>query len=191
MSTAEPTARGGRPREADRTPTILAANTELLRNVGYDNLRIQDVADAAGVGLATIYRRWETKQALVIEAIERTDCLADLPATDDPRADLRALMRRHAHDLAGKAQMLPGLLCSIRAEPEVAIAVRDNIFDVMHARIRSLVAAVIGADDPDLEARAQLGPAILHYRALVLQDLDDPDAAADAVTELMLRPTAR
>src|ERR1700694_89534 len=59
----------GRPRAEDRTPAILEAAKELMGEVGYDRLRIQDVADRAGAGLATLYRRWPTKQALVAGAI--------------------------------------------------------------------------------------------------------------------------
>jgi hypothetical protein len=59
----------GRPRAADRTPAILEAAKALLGEVGYDRLRIQDVANRAGAGLATLYRRWPTKQALVADAI--------------------------------------------------------------------------------------------------------------------------
>jgi len=59
----------GRPRAADRTPPSSQAAKDLLGEVGYDRLRIQDVADRAGAGLATLYRRWPTKQALIADAI--------------------------------------------------------------------------------------------------------------------------
>ena len=52
----------GRRSEADREPLILEAANELLDEVGYDRIRVQDVADRAHVGIATIYRRWSTKQ---------------------------------------------------------------------------------------------------------------------------------
>jgi len=83
----------GRPRAADRTPAILEAAKDLLSEVGYDRLRIQDVADRAGAGLATLYRRWPTKQALVADAIRYyADGLLS-PIEDDPEADLMALFR--------------------------------------------------------------------------------------------------
>src|SRR5436190_20175807 len=68
----------------------LEATTRLLEELGYDRLRIQDVADRAHVGLATIYRRWATKQALVIASLEHEKLRRTLSETDDPRADLRA-----------------------------------------------------------------------------------------------------
>src|SRR4051794_21306007 len=77
--------RRGRPRAADRDLTILQAATELLEELGYDRLRIQDVADRARVGLATIYRRWPTKQALVIAAMQAGSEARVPPETADPR----------------------------------------------------------------------------------------------------------
>src|SRR5579859_7628960 len=83
----------GRPRAEDRTPAILEAAKELMGEVGYDRLRIQDVADRAGAGLATLYRRWPTKQALVADAIcYHAEALLP-PVLDDPRADLLAVYR--------------------------------------------------------------------------------------------------
>src|SRR4051794_23028772 len=91
----------GRPRAADREPLILDATSELLDEVGYDHLRVQDVAERARVGLATIYRRWATKQELVIAAMCRQKVTVEPPETDDARADLEARLREMASELAG------------------------------------------------------------------------------------------
>ena len=64
-------ARRGRPRSPDRDDAIVNATLELLETVGYDQTRLQDIAQLAGVGLGTIYRRWPTKQNLVIAAIRQ------------------------------------------------------------------------------------------------------------------------
>ena len=40
--------------------------------MGYDHgPPVQDIAHRAGVGLATLYRRWPTKQALLAEALRQ------------------------------------------------------------------------------------------------------------------------
>src|SRR5262245_39351597 len=85
--------RRGRPREADRTDAILQATLALLEEEGYEQLHVQRVAERARVGLATIYRRWPTKQALVAEAVRCKDMADAVPETGDPRADLAAVMR--------------------------------------------------------------------------------------------------
>src|SRR5262249_11158990 len=96
--TPETRSRRGRPLEADRTPAILDAVLELLHSGGYDQRRVQEVAEKAGVGLGTIYRRWPTKQALVIEAMQcgrgSDDKVVD---TGNPRADLVATFTNMAH----------------------------------------------------------------------------------------------
>src|SRR3954451_738674 len=71
LSTLEPprTSRGGRPRDPSRDGVIRAAILRLLADVGYGSLTMDAVAAEAGVGKATIYRRWRTKQDLVVDTI--------------------------------------------------------------------------------------------------------------------------
>src|SRR4028119_1819367 len=61
--------RGGRPRDPSRDGVIRAAIMRLLADVGYGALTMDAVAAEAGVGKATIYRRWRTKQDLVVDTI--------------------------------------------------------------------------------------------------------------------------
>jgi AcrR family transcriptional regulator len=67
---AEPEARRpGRPRSAKAHRAILDAALALLVEQGYHGLSMEAVAARAGVGKTTIYRRWPSKQEIVIEAI--------------------------------------------------------------------------------------------------------------------------
>ena len=74
--------RGGRPRDPSRDGVIRAAILRLLADVGYGALTMDAVAAEAGVGKATIYRRWRTKEELVV------DTVSDLNAAE-------AAARRH------------------------------------------------------------------------------------------------
>jgi len=66
-SSADVTAR---PRvEGDREQEILDATLEVLAEVGYDRLTMDGVAAAARASKATLYRRWNGKVALVIDAL--------------------------------------------------------------------------------------------------------------------------
>src|SRR6185437_9247093 len=60
----------GRARNPHTHQAILNATVELLGEIGYQDLSIERVAARAGVGKATIYRWWNSKSALVIEAME-------------------------------------------------------------------------------------------------------------------------
>src|ERR1035441_8003249 len=59
-----PPGRGGRPRSERAHQAILTAARELLIEEGFAALRLEHVAARAGVGKATIYRRWPSKEAL-------------------------------------------------------------------------------------------------------------------------------
>ena len=61
----------GRPRSEEAHQAILDATLELLVEVGFSALTVEGVAQRAGVGKATIYRRWASKLPLVVEAFGR------------------------------------------------------------------------------------------------------------------------
>src|SRR5918999_3120935 len=86
--------RGGRPRDPSRDGVIRAAILRLLADVGYGALTMDAVASEAGVGKATIYRRWRTKQDLVVDTISDLNrAEATPPDTGSLEGDLRAMMR--------------------------------------------------------------------------------------------------
>ncbi|MGY1814612.1 TetR/AcrR family transcriptional regulator [Blastococcus sp. SYSU D00820] len=85
--------RGGRPRDPSRDGVIRAAILRLLGEVGYGALTMDAVAAEAGVGKATIYRRWRTKQDLVVDTISDMNRAVAVPTdTGTLEGDLRALM---------------------------------------------------------------------------------------------------
>src|SRR5919112_524142 len=87
------TSRGGRPRDPSRDDVIRAAILRLLAEVGYGALTMDAVAAEAGVGKATIYRRWRTKHDLVVDTITDINrAIAVPPDTGSVETDARALM---------------------------------------------------------------------------------------------------
>jgi AcrR family transcriptional regulator len=181
----------GRPRSAESTEAILDTAADLLDEVGYESITMQDVAERAGVSMATIYRRWPTKSMLFVDAVQRLDPLAGRPDTGNPQVDLRAAMRFYARTLVEQEpdRRCQNYLAVVRTDPEVAKAYSEHVFNAMRCRLRQIGARAVGEDDRDIEARADLGPALLLYRAEVLHQQIDPDSAGDEVAELMLRPT--
>jgi AcrR family transcriptional regulator len=66
----------------------------VLAESGYAGLTMDAVAAAAGVGKATIYRRWRTKSALVADAVAGLSSMSiDTPDTGSLEGDLRVLLR--------------------------------------------------------------------------------------------------
>lgn len=60
--------RPGRPRDEHVNSVVLAATRELVTRLGYDRVTTQMIANTAGIGKQTIYRRWSGKAELVLEA---------------------------------------------------------------------------------------------------------------------------
>jgi len=84
MSTVDPTPvrRGrGRPRDPGTDLRIRRAAAELLLQHGFDKTTVDEVAARAGVGKATVYRRWASKEDLAVAAMESL-YEAEFPAPD-------------------------------------------------------------------------------------------------------------
>src|SRR5438874_13423297 len=97
LLTLEPSrpSRGGRPRDPSRDGVIRAAILRLLADVGYGALTMDAVASEAGVGKATIYRRWRTKQELVVDTISDLNRAGSAaPDTGSVESDLREMMHQ-------------------------------------------------------------------------------------------------
>jgi AcrR family transcriptional regulator len=86
-------ARGGRPRDPSRDGAIRTAILQVLAESGYAGLTMDAVAAAAGVGKATIYRRWRTKSDLVADAVAELSSMSiEAPDTGSLEGDLRVLL---------------------------------------------------------------------------------------------------
>jgi AcrR family transcriptional regulator len=122
--TAGAAPRRGRPRDSRCDAAILQATIEMLIEGGAANLSIDGVAARAGVGKATIYRRWNSKEALVLEAISTDDSIIATPDTGSLRGDLEeyydGLLQRF-RDNEG-SDVLPHLIEAACYDPEVRLS---------------------------------------------------------------------
>ena len=84
----------GRPRSEEAHQAILDATLELLAEVGFSALTVEGVASRAGVGKATIYRRWASKLPLVVEAFGGLPALEDAD-TGSVERDLKTMLRAY------------------------------------------------------------------------------------------------
>jgi AcrR family transcriptional regulator len=116
--------RPGRPRSAQADRAILSAALDLFAECGPDALCIEQVAAKAGVGKATIYRRWPGKEDMLLDAVGALRTQLPVPQGKSVRADLIALLAaicREAADprrarlfalLQGEGVRYPRLLAS-------------------------------------------------------------------------------
>ena len=179
----------GRRLSEDRSDAILGTVLTLIQETGYDQLRMQDVAERANVGLSTIYRRWPTKQEVVGAALKCKQETSVWPSTGDPRSNVKAMLQDMAEHLNGDGgQFILGLLATMRAEPEVGAMFRETMLDGVHTHLRAQLAEVLGEDEPDLDLRAAAGPAILIYTSAICGQPMDSDATAERLTRLLFTP---
>jgi len=107
-------------RAARVVASVLQATGEELNRVGYANLRVDAIAERAGVNKTTIYRRWPTKAILVSDTLDsQFQFERELPDTGSLRGDileyLNAMVRQ------GRAPMWRGVLTTLlgRSDHEV------------------------------------------------------------------------
>src|SRR6201987_4445266 len=115
------TRRPGRPRSEQAEQAIIEATLDLFAEQGFEGVCVEAVAARAGVGKATIYRRWPNKEELLLAALSsmkspfpeptghvRDDLVAQLAVMCEDRADPRKA-RRYAL-LLGEGQKYPRLM---------------------------------------------------------------------------------
>lgn len=191
-SSAEPTdtAARGRPRSPAVDASVLEAVLVLIGEVGIGSMSVDEVAARAGVSKASIYRRWSSKEAMVLDALERSLDVFDAIDTGDTAADLRA----YAHELARRFRegqrrdVLPHLIAAAHTDPGVA-----ETFQRFVANRRRPVLAIVerGIErgglrddvDPGIAVDLIVGP--LMYRRLV-GDRSVDGGFADAVVDAAL-----
>ena len=151
-----PVARRGRPLATERTDAILTAAGELFEEVGFDQLTVQDIAQRAGVGLATLYRRWPSKHALLIEA------LRPAPGAEHPPRSRAGRSRSCARSStpsptprwASRASSCPAWCPPSAPTTSSADTLRDDILDPLRVVIRTqLEADARSGASPDRPAR--------------------------------------
>lgn len=112
----------GRPRSAQAHKAILAATLELLAQEGFQGLSIEDIAARAGVGKTTIYRRWSSKDELVIDAIHEIQVDLTTVDTGNFRNDLVILFKAANQGIMTHPllpQLVLRLISEFQANPEI------------------------------------------------------------------------
>jgi AcrR family transcriptional regulator len=101
VNAAHPSA--GRPRDPEVDRRIAQAALDLFADVGWAGFAMEPVAKRAGVGKASLYLRWNSKETLLTEAL--TLCLARIADVDTGtlRGDLVELAAQMLDIYAGPA----------------------------------------------------------------------------------------
>jgi len=121
--------RRGRPRDESYGTAILTATIELVARVGIADLTIDAVARSAGVGKAAIYRRWSSKEALMLDAWKSCAGPLTVPDTGSLRGDLIQLLQPSARRLSDDVmqRVFPQMIAAAKVNREVQDAYRAFI----------------------------------------------------------------
>jgi len=142
-----PGSRRGRPRSEEADRAILSAATQLLAEGGLGGMSMEEVAARAGVGKATVYRRWPSRGALALDAfLAEFTQQQPLPDTGTFRGDLLAALRAWIRSVTATpaGRMLAGLVAEAQRDPELAAAWRDRVIGPLRASNTILVRRAIG-----------------------------------------------
>lgn len=170
MSDDEP--RSGRPRDPGRDEAILNATRDLLGEVGYEQVTVRAIAQRAGAGLATLYRRWPTKEELVVDAIATLPVPAAQgpPKPDaDPIESIVELVTGLLDVLQGRRrELVPTIVGQLPRNPALAEALRARVVLPRLGAVADLLGRLPSVDAGRVGHAAELIPASLFFQVLVL-----------------------
>ncbi|WP_431678272.1 TetR/AcrR family transcriptional regulator [Kitasatospora sp. KL5] len=186
--------RRGRPRSEAAEQAIFAAVENLIEDGrSLSELSIEGIAAAAGVGKATIYRRWPNKEALLVDVVARLE--SPLPertggTVRDELVGMIDYMRRRG--LAKRSRwMLKSALSQMNTWPELRQAYQEQVVRPRRELARAIVRrgideGVLRADlDVELVCEIVIGPILLRTVLWDEAPLDDPELAEQMVDAVL------
>ncbi|WP_151773870.1 TetR/AcrR family transcriptional regulator [Streptomyces abyssomicinicus] len=159
------------------TEAIKRAALELGQESGYAKLSIEAIAARAGVGKHTVYRRWSSKGALMLDSLLSLDESAlDYSETGDVVEDLRRQIYEAVDLLAGEPfrPLFQSLVGEAQHDPVVAAALTERFItpqaDKTVARLKAAREQGQLSPDFDLDLAMAILSGPLYFRLLITQE---------------------
>ncbi|MGE3962068.1 MAG: TetR/AcrR family transcriptional regulator [Dehalococcoidia bacterium] len=194
--TEEGTRRRGRPRAEGVRVAVIGALIGLVAEQGYAGTSMDEVAERAGVSKAAIYRRWPSKDALIVDAHRSMLNEADVPDTGTLRGDLVALLDRVADLMEDERipRVMQATVGEMLTNPELQRVFQERVLEPRLAMVGEVFARATargevqpGADWRSL-AYALIGSNI--FRVAFMSERPDREANRHLV-DLVVRDTHR
>jgi AcrR family transcriptional regulator len=187
-------ARAGRPRNQQIDVAALRATLAVLDESGYGGLTLEGVARKAGTTKPAIYRRWPSRQQLVLSALGQRLGEARAPDTGCTLCDLDESLKVF---VAAFRRMPPGVIGPLFAEcagnRELRAAFMTALFDPPRAAVRETLERAYARgdlrDDVDVGLILDLIGSLVHYRAL-FGHAATSDAEIERAVEALLQGIA-
>lgn len=186
----------GRPRDPETDDRITKAAAELLLRRGFDRTTVDDVAARAGVGKATVYRRWPSKEDLAVAAME-TLYSVEIPEADSGsiHSDLTASYRSvltFVNTPDGAAFLRTSIAESVRDDRIAALhrASTQQREDLTRRTFERAIARGEVRSDIDVDSAVQWLGGVLAIRAITHRPMP-PVEDAEKLVEFTLHGIAR
>ncbi|MEU6971673.1 TetR/AcrR family transcriptional regulator [Kitasatospora aureofaciens] len=192
-----PAPRRGRPRDAARDRALLDATLAVLAENGYGGLTTAAVAARAGVSTATLYRRWSSKEELVIAAAAlHGESSYEQPGTGTLEGDLRVVLREKAAAMTGEpGRLIRALIGEAAHNTALAEALVTAFLQPLYDRVAEVVRRAVERgeipplDGVELLGEVVVGPVMTHF-LLTPRLPEDVDRATARETADRLLPFA-
>jgi AcrR family transcriptional regulator len=181
----------GRPRSDRAHRAILEAARALLIQGGFADLRLEHVAARAGVGKATIYRRWPSKEALALTLLlELAAPHITIEDVGDTRAELLAAVTNAMRAVTDTpfGPVIRALLSQIAINPQLGDPFRASVVQARREEVARVIARGISRGDLRPDAEVDLATELLvgpvYFRLMFGGELNQ--AFAERVVEAVL-----
>src|SRR6202167_2654561 len=173
----------GRPRSEQAEQAIIEATLDLFAEQGFEGVCVEAVAARAGVGKATIYRRWPNKEELLLAAFGSLKSPFPEPKGVSVRDDLLAMVEVMCADKADprKARRYALLLGEGEKYPRLMARYKETVVEPRREAMRAVIRHGVQTDAlrPDVDVEV----ALLALTGVVLAKEKsapgDPDALND------------
>jgi AcrR family transcriptional regulator len=197
VTTAE---RRGRPRNAALDTAVIEAVLRLLEEgATLGELSMERIAREAGVGKATVYRRWSGKEALLLDVMRSLDLQTPQPPGVSARGDLVHMLEfLRRRGLAKRSSaVLRAVITEVRAHPKLWREYQDTVVrarrDIVYGVLRRGMATGEIRSDVDVELLADLFVGPMLSRAVLHEWQELPEGLAERIVDTVLegvRPPA-
>jgi AcrR family transcriptional regulator len=161
----------------------------LLAEVGYDRLTMDAVAARARAGKTTIYRRWQSKAELVVDALNSLKGDHNIPDTGSLRQDLHALASDITNAETNVGALTAGMVNALAHDAELRRVFREKFIAPRMAGFRTVFErAVARGEMPpghDLDLLARLFPALGLQQLVMSGERPDTQLALHIMDEIV------
>ena len=179
--------RAGRPRDPRVDHAVLNAALELLAEVGYAQVTVDRVAARAGVGKASLYRRWPDKVAMILEAVSRNPSRPSPPDTGSYREDMLQHLRNLVRYRTIHSEAISAIGGEASRNAQFGEAFRESMTKPVLAGMCTIVErAIVRGELPpttDVALLASLAPSLLWMQRLMTGDQPDETFAERIVAQ--------